>query len=117
LKPSHFPEYNLSHLNKKIHRLEQSRSFLLADVFAAVTQDSVVKIMSTLQKLEPCHFPEYNLSTFNYIFIFTGWSSLAAFYLPMSLLLLVSVYFYWTSQRRISRQLIYNRSMQHFQVK
>jgi hypothetical protein len=71
--------------------LEQSVSFLLADVTVAVVQDSVVIKMSTLQKLEPCHFPEYNLSTFNYTFFFTGWSSLAAFYLPMSLLLLVSI--------------------------
>jgi hypothetical protein len=91
MDPRYFPEYNLSHSNNKNYRLEQSRSFLLADVFATVGQDSVVIKMSTLQKLEPCHFPENNLSTFNYKFFFTGWSSLAAFYLPMSLLLLVSV--------------------------
>jgi hypothetical protein len=113
LKPSHFSEYNLSHLNKKNYRLEQSRSFLLADVFAAVGQDSVVIKMSTLQKLGTLPFPRIQ----SLLLKITGWSSLAAFYLPMSLLLLVSVYFYWTSQRRISRQLIYNRSMQHFQVK
>lgn len=45
-----------------------------------------------------------------------GWSCLAAFYIPVAVVLIVNVMFYWTSQKRISRQLVYNRSMQHFQV-
>lgn len=46
-----------------------------------------------------------------------GWPTLAAFYIPVAGLLTVNVYFYWTSQRTMSKQLMYNRSMQHFQVK
>ena len=46
-----------------------------------------------------------------------GWSTMAAFYTPVALVLLVNLYFYWTSQKRVSKQLIYNRTMQHFQVK
>lgn len=46
-----------------------------------------------------------------------GWSSLAAFYTPVGLALIANVYFYFTSQQKISRQLVYNRGMQHFQVK
>ena len=46
-----------------------------------------------------------------------GWSALAGFYSPVALTLLANIYFYFTSQKRISRQLVYNRSMQHFQVK
>jgi hypothetical protein len=34
----------------------------------------------------------------------------------MTILLLANVFFYATAQRRISRQIVYNRSMQHFQV-
>merc|ERR1719468_484509 len=45
-----------------------------------------------------------------------GWSALAGFYSPVALTLLANIYFYFTSQKRISRQLVYNRSMQHFQV-
>ena len=46
-----------------------------------------------------------------------GWGCLAAFYTPVAFLVIINVYFYWTSQRIMSKQLIYNRSMQHFQVK
>ena len=46
-----------------------------------------------------------------------GWSTMAAFYTPVAMVLLANLYFYWTSQRRVSKQLIYNRTMQHFQVK
>lgn len=45
-----------------------------------------------------------------------GWSTLAAFYTPVILILLINIYFYWTSQRTMSKQLMYNRNMQHFQV-
>ena len=46
-----------------------------------------------------------------------GWSTMAAFYAPVALVLLANLYFYWTSQKRVSKQLIYNRTMQHYQVK
>ena len=46
-----------------------------------------------------------------------GWGALAGFYAPVALTLLANIYFYMTSQKKISRQLVYNRSMQHFQVK
>jgi len=45
-----------------------------------------------------------------------SWEALAVLYFPICLLLLANLYFYWTSQRQIGRQLVYNRSMQHFQV-
>ena len=48
---------------------------------------------------------------------FSGWETISAFYIPVTLLLLVNLYFYLASQRRIARQIAYNRSMQHFQVK
>ncbi len=47
----------------------------------------------------------------------SDWETISAFYLPVTLLLLVNLYFYLTAQRRIARQIAYNRSMQHFQVK
>ena len=43
-------------------------------------------------------------------------ASLAIFYAPVLFLLLVNVFFWWTSTRQIGKQLVYNRSMQHFQV-
>jgi hypothetical protein len=46
-----------------------------------------------------------------------GWECLAGFYVPVSILLLVNVFFYWTAQRRMAKQMLYNKSMQHFQVK
>ena len=46
-----------------------------------------------------------------------GWRCLLAFYTPVAILITANIYFYWTSQRKMSKQLIYNRSMQHFQVK
>ena len=46
-----------------------------------------------------------------------GWECLAGFYIPVSGLLLVNVFFYWTAQRTMAKQMLYNRSMQHFQVK
>ena len=46
-----------------------------------------------------------------------GWSALATFYSPVAITLLANIYFYFTSQKRISAQLVYNRSMQHYQVK
>jgi len=45
-----------------------------------------------------------------------GWECLAGFYIPVSALLLVNVFFYWTAQRTMAKQMLYNRSMQHFQV-
>jgi len=45
-----------------------------------------------------------------------GWNALAAFYSPVAITLLANIYFYFSSQKRISTQLVYNRSMQHFQV-
>eukprot|EP00094_Tigriopus_californicus_P005595 TCALIF_05392-PA protein Name:"Similar to mthl5 Probable G-protein coupled receptor Mth-like 5 (Drosophila melanogaster)" AED:0.54 eAED:0.54 QI:0/0.25/0.2/0.6/1/1/5/301/387 len=45
-----------------------------------------------------------------------GWATFLAFYIPASVLLLVSLYYYRTSQRRIVKQIAYNRGMQHFQV-
>jgi len=45
-----------------------------------------------------------------------GWRCLTAYYTPVALVIIANIYFYWTSQRRMSKQLIYNRSMQHFQV-
>jgi hypothetical protein len=32
------------------------------------------------------------------------------------LLLLANLFFYWNCQQQIGKQLVYNRSMQHFQV-
>jgi len=48
LKPCHFPEYTLSTLNYKnfLYRLEQSGSFLPANVFAVVGQRLIVIIMT-----------------------------------------------------------------------
>ena len=43
-------------------------------------------------------------------------ASLAIFYAPVLFLLLVNVFFWWTSTRQIGKQLVYNRSMQHFQT-
>merc|ERR1712192_1845 len=45
-----------------------------------------------------------------------GLVALAVFYVPVLLLVLVNLYFYATSTRQIGKQLVYNRSMQHFQV-
>jgi hypothetical protein len=42
--------------------------------------------------------------------------ALAIFYFPVVFILLVNVFFYWTSTKQIGKQLVYNRSMQHFQV-
>ena len=44
------------------------------------------------------------------------WRCLLTFYTPVLALILVSLFFYWSSQRLMSKKLIYNRSMQHFQV-
>ena len=38
-----------------------------------------------------------------------GWECLAGFYVPVSALLLVNVFFYWTAQRTMARQMLYNR--------
>ena len=46
-----------------------------------------------------------------------GWVTAMVFYIPSTILLLICVYFYWSSQRKITKQIMYNRSMQHFQVK
>ena len=43
-------------------------------------------------------------------------ASLAIFYAPVLFLLLVNVFFWWISTRQIGKQLVYNRSMQHFQT-
>ena len=43
-------------------------------------------------------------------------ASLAIFYAPVVFLLIINVYFWWTSTRQIGKQLVYNRSMQHFQT-
>jgi hypothetical protein len=40
----------------------------------------------------------------------------AIFYAPVLLLLLANLFFYWNCQQQIGKQLVYNRSMQHFQV-
>ena len=40
----------------------------------------------------------------------------AIFYAPVALLLLANLFFYWNCQQQIGKQLVYNRSMQHFQV-
>ncbi|XP_023338498.1 probable G-protein coupled receptor Mth-like 5 [Eurytemora carolleeae] len=45
-----------------------------------------------------------------------GYLTLGIFYLPVGLLLLINMYFYWNCTRQIGKQLVYNRSMQHFQV-
>jgi len=45
-----------------------------------------------------------------------GPASLAIFYAPVLFLLMVNVFFWWTSTRQIGKQLVYNRSMQHFQT-
>ena len=45
-----------------------------------------------------------------------GSASLAIFYAPVVFLLIINVYFWWTSTRQIGKQLVYNRSMQHFQT-
>ena len=44
------------------------------------------------------------------------WRCLLTFYTPVLALILLSLFFYWSSQRLMSKKLIYNRSMQHFQV-
>ena len=38
-----------------------------------------------------------------------GWECLAGFYMPVSALLLVNVFFYWTAQRTMAKQMLYNR--------
>ena len=38
-----------------------------------------------------------------------GWECLAGFYVPVSALLLVNVFFYWTAQKTMARQMLYNR--------
>ena len=38
-----------------------------------------------------------------------GWECLAGFYIPVSALLLVNVFFYWTAQRTMAKQMLYNR--------
>ena len=43
-------------------------------------------------------------------------ASLAVFYAPVVLLLIINVFFWWTSTKQIGKQLVYNRSMQHFQT-
>ena len=51
------------------------------------------------------------------LFVFqVGPASLAIFYAPVLFLLLVNVFFWWTATRQIGKQLVYNRSMQHFQT-
>lgn len=45
-----------------------------------------------------------------------GYITLAIFYAPVALLLLANLFFYWNCQQQIGKQLVYNRSMQHFQV-
>lgn len=51
------------------------------------------------------------------MFVFqVGPASLAIFYAPVLFLLLVNVFFWWTATRQIGKQLVYNRSMQHFQT-
>eukprot|EP00095_Tigriopus_kingsejongensis_P003478 maker-scaffold264_size232020-snap-gene-1.15 protein:Tk03478 transcript:maker-scaffold264_size232020-snap-gene-1.15-mRNA-1 annotation:"probable g-protein coupled receptor mth-like 5" len=45
-----------------------------------------------------------------------GWATILACYIPASISLLISLYYYWTSQRMLVKQMAYNRSMQHFQV-
>ena len=42
-----------------------------------------------------------------------GWECLAGFYVPVSALLLVNVFFYWTAQRTMARQMLYNRYILH----
>lgn len=49
--------------------------------------------------------------------VILGWVTAMVFYIPSTILLLICVYFYWSSQRKITKQIMYNRSMQHFQVK
>merc|ERR1719245_878844 len=44
------------------------------------------------------------------------WRCLLTLYTPVLALILVSLFFYWSSQRLMSKKLIYNRSMQHLQV-
>ena len=43
-------------------------------------------------------------------------ASLAVFYAPVVFLLIINVFFWWTSTKQIGKQLVYNRSMQHFQT-
>ena len=45
-----------------------------------------------------------------------GLAPLAIFHFPVIGLLLVNIYFWWTCTKQIGKQLVYNRSMQHFQV-
>lgn len=45
-----------------------------------------------------------------------GWKTLAAFYSPAALLLMINIFFYWTSQRTMARELLYNKNIHHFQV-
>jgi len=42
--------------------------------------------------------------------------TLAIFYIPVVLILMVNAVFWWTSTKQIDKQLAYNRSMQHFQT-
>ncbi len=45
-----------------------------------------------------------------------SWEVLVAFYAPVTVALIVNLFFYWTTQRKMARKMLYNRSMQHFQV-
>ena len=42
---------------------------------------------------------------------------MAAFYTPVALIIVLNLYFYWTSLERLNKHLPYNRGMQHFQQK
>jgi len=45
-----------------------------------------------------------------------GLVTLGVFYIPVFLLFLANVFFFWSCNLQIGKQLVYNRSMQHFQV-
>ena len=62
-------------------------------------------------------FEWFSLINNNGDFFSTGWSVVCAFYAPVACLIIINLVFYWQSQQRITKQLIYNRGMQHFQVK
>ena len=68
------------------------------------------------QKWPKCQNTETEYKTVCSLNREVSWECLAGFYMPVSALLLVNVFFYWTAQRTMAKQMLYNRSMQHFQV-
>ena len=74
----------------------------------------IIRISSTKSSIGYIYITTWYSS---FIAYFIGWKTLAAFYSPAALLLMINIFFYWTSQRTMARELLYNKNIHHFQVK